>query len=299
MKRKKRNLALMILICLALAGCEDMNNGTAVNLKSNQMPTITPTPEELFVYGKTSTCLSDAGIGVIDDKEQATEENNVAPDQALDLEPEDTEIDFSLEQEGWGYKKIDNSMLPGNIGKDDVLFMAYVWDHRCKGSIREGEKVWICFEGYYRICLMLEDGTMYCANVDMEAMNYEAKEIPDHVKEWQDIYYVGRIDVQELITEIDQININLNYLNDESSWLASNMMPNRDVAMYVYRGEDPKEGQEIIGIHFREISDGRWYYAREKLNESHAETVIEWFMNSPLYSYWQRHMEETGKMEGE
>ena len=67
MKRKKRNLVLMILICFALAGCGDLNNGTAADPQTDQVPTVTPTSGAPFVYGKISPCLADAGSGSNDD----------------------------------------------------------------------------------------------------------------------------------------------------------------------------------------------------------------------------------------
>ena len=64
--------------------------------------------------------------------------------------------------------------------------------------------------------------------------------------------------------------------------------------MYVYRGVDSKEGQEILGRHMREMEDESLWFKPEKINEPHVEAVIDWFIDSPLYTYWKRHMEETG-----
>ncbi len=55
---KKRNIMLMLMICMALAGCGDLNNGTAADPQADQVPTVAPTPTEPFVYGKISPCLA-------------------------------------------------------------------------------------------------------------------------------------------------------------------------------------------------------------------------------------------------
>ena len=120
-------------------------------------------------------------------------------------------VEKYAEPERWVYKKIDNSALPDRIGKDEMLLLIFKKDLHSSDSHKDSYgNVWVEMEGHYRICLVFADGTMYCANVDVDDMHYGVAEIPDHVQDWQDIYYVGKLNVQELITEIAHINITPN-----------------------------------------------------------------------------------------
>lgn len=58
---KKRNLAVMMLMCITLAGCGNLSNGKDADPESGQIQNTTPTPTEPFVYGKISPCLADVG----------------------------------------------------------------------------------------------------------------------------------------------------------------------------------------------------------------------------------------------
>lgn len=61
---KKRKFAVMMLVCITLAGCGDSSDGvtSTAEQETEQIPTPTPipTPAQSFVYGQITPWLADS-----------------------------------------------------------------------------------------------------------------------------------------------------------------------------------------------------------------------------------------------